>query len=74
LYGYTCAAASLALGNYHNITAEGTIAEEYVAIEDFVGMVRLCLGLVRRRGSASAPQKMLRRKLEANARSYRAFY
>ncbi len=26
LYGYTCAAASLALGNYHNVTPEGTIA------------------------------------------------
>ena len=74
LYGYTCAAASLALGNYHNITPEGTIAAEYVAIDDFVGMVRLCLALVRRKGKASDPQKNLRRKLEANARSYRAFY
>ena len=26
LYGYTCAAASVALGNYHNVTPEGTIA------------------------------------------------
>ena len=74
LYGYTCAAASLALGNYHNITPGGTIAAEYVAIDDFVGMVRLCLALVRRKGKASDPQKNLRRKLEANARSYRAFY
>ena len=44
LYGYTCAAASLALGNYHNVTPEGTIAAEFVAIDDFVGMVRLCRG------------------------------
>ncbi|MEO8440753.1 MAG: hypothetical protein ABI540_11110 [Spartobacteria bacterium] len=74
LYGYTCAAASLALGNYHNITPEGTIASEYVAIDDFIGMVRLCLALVSPRGKASDPQKVLRKKLEANARSYRKFY
>jgi len=73
LYGYTCAAASLALGNYHNVTPEGTIAAEYVAIDDFIGMVRLCLALVGERG-ASDPQKVLRQKLEANASSYRAFF
>ena len=50
LYGYTCAAASLALGNYHNVTPEGTIAPEYVAIDDFVGTVRLCVAAVLRGG------------------------
>ena len=74
LYGYTCAAASLALGNYHNITPEGTIAAEYVAIDDFVGMVRLCVALVLQRGKGSDPQKLLRGKLEANVRNYRAFF
>lgn len=74
LYGYTCAAASLALGNYHNVTPEGKIAEEYVAIDDFVGMVRLCVALVMRRGKKNDPQKALRIKLEANAQSYRPFY
>lgn len=74
LYGYTCAAASIALGNYHNITPEGTIAAEYVSIGDFVGMVRLCVAAVLRRGQASDPQKVLRRKLETSAASYREFY
>lgn len=74
LYGYTCAAASLALGNYHNITPEQSIAEEYVAIDDFVGMARLCLALVLQKGKGSDPRKVLRQKLEANARSYREFY
>jgi endoglucanase len=74
LYGYTCAAASLALGNYHNVTPAGTIAEEFVAIDDFVGMVRLCRALVLRKGPGSDPQKALRQKLEKNAASYRAFY
>jgi endoglucanase len=42
LYGYTCAAASLALGNYHHVTPEGTIASEYVAIDDLGHGPALC--------------------------------
>ncbi len=74
LYGYTCAAASLALGNYHNITPEGTIATEFVAIDDFVGMVRLCVAVILGSGEVCDPQKALRKKLEENARGYRKYY
>ncbi len=74
LYGYTCAAASLALGNYHNVTPEGTIAAEFVAIADVVGMVRLCVAAILRGGKVHDPQKALRKKLEENARSYCALY
>lgn len=70
LYGYTCAAASLALGNYHNVTPEGTIAAEFVAIDDFIGMVRLCVAAILRDPKAADPQKALRKRLEENARSY----
>jgi hypothetical protein len=45
-----------------------------VAIDDFVGMVRLCVATVLRRGKGDDPQKVLRQKLEANARSYQEFY
>jgi endoglucanase len=74
LYGYSCAAASLALGNYHNVTPAGTIAAEFVAIDDFVGMVRLCVAAILRGGKRDDPQKFLRKKLENNARSFREFY
>jgi endoglucanase len=74
LYGYRCAAASLALGNYHNVTPEGQIAPEFVAIDDFVGMVRLCQAAILDKGKGRDPQKVLRADLEKNARSYRAFY
>lgn len=74
LYGYTCAAASLALGNYHNVTPQGTIAAEFVAIDDFIGMVRLCVAAVLRGGKGSDPQRVLRKRLEENARSYREFF
>jgi endoglucanase len=74
LYGYTCAAASLALGNYHNCTPDGKVAAEYVSVDDFTGMVRLCLATVLRGKKRGDPQQELRRKLEANARNYRAFY
>jgi endoglucanase len=74
LYGYHCAAASLALGNYHNVTPEGKIAPEFVSIDDFVGMVRLCYAAVLHTGKGSDPQKILRAQLEKNARGYRAFH
>ncbi|CAN5537694.1 M42 family metallopeptidase [soil metagenome] len=74
LYGYTCAAASLALGNYHNVTPQGTIAAEFVAIDDFIGMVRLCQAVILGGGKVRDPQKALRKKLEENARGYRKYY
>ena len=73
LYGYTCAAASLALGNYHNVTPQGAIGPEFVAIDDFVGMVRLCVAVILQSGKGADPQKTLRKKLETNARRYRDY-
>jgi endoglucanase len=73
LYGYKCAAASLALGNYHNVTPEGGIGPEFVAIADFVGMVRLCLAAITS-GPEEDPTAVLKRKLETNAASFRQFY
>lgn len=71
LYGYTCAAASIALGNYHNCTPDGKIGAEIVAIDDFTGMVRLCLATVLRGGKTNDAPRQLRAKLEGNARQYR---
>jgi endoglucanase len=73
LYGYRCAAASLALGNYHNVTPEGGIGPEFVAVSDFIGMVRLCLAAIPA-GRREDPTKALRNKLEKNAASFRQFY
>jgi putative aminopeptidase FrvX len=74
LYGYRCVAASLALGNYHNCTPEGIIAPEFVAIDDYVNMVRLCRAAVLDRGGASAGRRRLQKKLEKNASSFRPLY
>ncbi len=74
LYGYTCAAASLALGNYHNVTPQGTIGPEFVALDDFVGMVRLCVAAILRSERRHDPQRALRKKLESNTRSFREYY
>jgi endoglucanase len=73
LYGYTCAAASLALGNYHNVTPEGRIGAEFVASADFIGMVRLCLAVVTQRRNED-PRIALQKKLEANAKNFSEFY
>ncbi len=74
LYGYRCVAASLALGNYHNCTPEGTIGPEFVAIDDYVNMIRLCRAAVLDRDGASAGRRLLRRKLEKNAVSFQPLY
>lgn len=71
LYGYTSVAASIALGNYHNCTPDGKIGAEIVAIDDFTGMVRLCLATVLRGGKTNDAPRQLRAKLEGNARQYR---
>ena len=74
LYGYTCAAASIALGNYHNCAPNGTIAPEYVSVTDYIGMVRLCLAAVLHGEAIPDPQMALRKKIEKNAWLYRPFY
>ena len=74
LYGYTCAAASIALGNYHNCAPNGTIAAEYVSVSDYINMVQLCLAAALHSKAMLDLQMALRRKIEKNARLYRAFY
>jgi len=73
LYGYTCAAASLALGNYHNCARDGTIAPEFVAFDDYANMVRLCVATVLFDLGACDPAATLRGRLEKNAESFRAY-
>jgi putative aminopeptidase FrvX len=72
LYGYRCAAASILLGNYHNCAPDGTIAAEYVSARDYFAMIGLCLAVVSSREKIHSPRRALRKKLEANARLYRA--
>ena len=69
LYGYRSVAASIALGNYHNCAPDGTIQCEYVSLEDYANMVRLCLALVIE-SKSSDPTKVLRDSLEKRAASY----
>src|SRR4029077_5035393 len=75
LYGYRCVAASLALGHYHNCGPDHTIVPEFVSIQDYANMVRLCLAIVLDPSPQGKQQgALLRRKLEKNAESYRRFY
>ncbi len=46
-FGYTCGAACVPLGNYHNRDyRRKRIAAEYVSVDDLVNMVRLFAGMV----------------------------
>jgi endoglucanase len=73
LYGYRSVAASIGLGNYHNCAPDGTIQCEYVSVDDYANMVRLCLALVCE-PTRSDPVKSLREKLEERAASYSSFF
>ena len=73
LYGYRSVAASIGLGNYHNCAPDGTIRCEYVSVDDYANMVRLCLALVCE-PKRSDPVKSLREKLEERAAGYSSFF
>ena len=69
LYGHRSVAASIGLGNYHNCAPDGTIQCEYVSVEDYANMVRLCVALVME-PSKSDPARALRDSLEKRAAGY----
>jgi endoglucanase len=69
LYGYRSVAASIGLGNYHNCAPDGSIQCEYVSVDDYANMVRLCLAVVCET-KRSDPTRDLRDTLEKRAKSY----
>ena len=69
LYGYRSVAASIGLGNYHNCAPDGTIQCEYVSIEDYANIVRLCLAVVLEPAGAD-PVRVMRSSLEKRAEEY----
>jgi putative aminopeptidase FrvX len=69
LYGYRSVAASIGLGNYHNCAPDGSIQCEYVSVEDYANMVRLCVALACE-AKKSDPVKTLRDSLEKRAAGY----
>jgi len=72
LYGYRSVAASIGLGNYHNCAPDGTVQPEYVSVDDYANMVRLCLAVVRE-PKKSDPTKALRDTLERRAAACEPF-
>jgi putative aminopeptidase FrvX len=69
LYGYRSVAASIGLGNYHNCAPDGSIQCEYVSVEDYANMVRLCLAIACE-AKEFDPVKTLRDSLEKRAAGY----
>lgn len=74
LYGYRSVAASIGLGNYHNCAPDGSIQCEYVSVEDYANMVRLCLALAIAAPKTLDPGKALRTTLEKRAAGYKPFF
>jgi len=73
-YGYRSVAASIALGNYHNCAPDGSIQCEYVSVDDYSNMVRLCVALVTTSGKMQDPVKAFRGTLEKRVTTYKPFY
>src|SRR5436190_1554541 len=74
LYGYRSVAASIGLGNYHNCAPDGSIQCEYVSVDDYENMVRLCLALATESSKTSDPAKALRTSLETRAANHAEFF
>ena len=73
LYGYRSVAASIGLGNYHNCAPDGSIQCEYVSVDDYANMVRLCVALACEGVRAPDPTKTLRDSLEKRAAAVAPF-
>jgi putative aminopeptidase FrvX len=72
LYGYRSAAASIALGNYHNCAPDGSIQCEFVSVDDYANMIRLCVSLAR--GGVGDATETLRSTLETKAASHQSYF
>jgi len=73
LYGYRSVAASIGLGNYHNCAPDGSIQCEFVSVDDYANMIRLCVAVVCEQ-KGSDPSKVLRMMLEKRAATYQPFF
>jgi endoglucanase len=74
LYGYRSAAASIGLGNYHNCAPDGMIKCEYVSVDDYANMVRLCVALVNGASKRRDPLKALRSTLKKRVATYQPYF
>ena len=74
LYGYRSVAASIGLGNYHNCAPDGSIQCEYVSVDDYANMVRLCVALALSATKMTDPTKALRATLEKRAAACQPFF
>ena len=68
LYGVPAAGISVLLGNYHNCTPRGGIAEEYVSLADVKGMVKLITATVMQIAGSGGKKKNRSAKAAMKAR------
>lgn len=76
LYGIPAAGISVLLGNYHNCPPGSGIAEEYVALDDVKGLVKLITSTAIRMAagkSADSSKSRLRQRLEQRLRDHRKY-
>ena len=65
LYGYRSAALCIALGNYHNCTADGRIDSEFIDLGDLEGLIAFCVTIAAAEETTENSRAALRKRLEA---------
>jgi endoglucanase len=73
LFGYTCGALCVALGNYHNCAPDNDeIVPEYVSLRDVAGLRKLCIALATTacNDPVEEAERTLREKLLARAAAH----
>ncbi|HZC34161.1 MAG TPA: hypothetical protein VE242_01040 [Chthoniobacterales bacterium] len=70
LFGYRCAALTIALGNYHNCTSDGRIDAEYIDLGDLEGLIALCVAIVTESKSVAETREALRERLEKRLKDF----
>ena len=66
----------IALGNYHNVTADGRIGAEYISLDDLAGLVALCREIALRTEPAGRTRvaELLKERLEKEIEEFRPYY
>ena len=73
VFGYQSTGLCLALGNYHNMGAEGRIASEKIDGRDYTALVSLLLAVAREKSTARGQLQALKRRLSERFQRRKAY-
>lgn len=72
--GYRAGGLCVALGNYHNVSPETTVAAEYISLADWLGLVHLGSVAAATRPQPRAARKLLASRIDKLRRDHRRYF